>query len=115
MKRITIVGASLAGLSAARALRAKGFDGALTVIGDEVRRPYDRPPLSKDFLTGGMSEADLALESDDDDLEAEWLLGLGCPPARYLQRRNRARRRNPDRHRRCGDRDGIAGPQVAGM
>lgn len=79
MKRITIVGASLAGLSAARALRAKGFDGALTVIGDEVRRPYDRPPLSKDFLTGGMSEADLALESDDDDdLEAEWLLGSGA-------------------------------------
>lgn len=78
MKRIAIVGASLAGLSAARALRAQGFDGDLTVIGDETRRPYDRPPLSKEFLSGHMSEADLALEADDDDLEATWLLGAAA-------------------------------------
>ncbi|ART74088.1 FAD-dependent oxidoreductase [Mycobacterium dioxanotrophicus] len=71
-----MVGASLAGLSAARALRSKGFDGRLTIIGDETRRPYDRPPLSKEFLSGDMAEADLALESaTDDDLRAEWLLG----------------------------------------
>ena len=75
MKRIAIIGASLAGLSAARALRAQGFDGHLTVVGDEIRRPYDRPPLSKEFLSGDMTEADLTLESDDDDLQAEWLLG----------------------------------------
>ena len=78
MKRIAIVGASLAGLSAARALRGQGFDGALTVIGDEIRRPYDRPPLSKEFLSGSMAEADLALEADDDDLEATWLLGAAA-------------------------------------
>ncbi|TLH57584.1 FAD-dependent oxidoreductase [Mycolicibacterium aubagnense] len=73
-----MVGASLAGLSAARALRTQGFDGQLTVIGDEPQRPYDRPPLSKEFLCGNLSEADLALESDDDDLQADWRLGVAA-------------------------------------
>jgi NADPH-dependent 2,4-dienoyl-CoA reductase/sulfur reductase-like enzyme len=75
VKHVAIVGASLAGLSAARALRTQGFDGRLTIVGDESRRPYDRPPLSKEFLVGDMTEADLSLESDDDDLDAVWLLG----------------------------------------
>ena len=78
MRRIAVIGASLAGLSAARALRAQGFAGRLTVIGDEVRRPYDRPPLSKEFLCGELTEADLALESDDDDLQADWILGAAA-------------------------------------
>ena len=78
MKHVAIVGASLAGLSAARALRAQGFDGQLTVVGDEAQRPYDRPPLSKEFLCGNVSEADLALESDDDDLQADWRLGMAA-------------------------------------
>lgn len=78
MKHVAIVGASLAGLSAARALRAQGFDGQLTVIGDEAQRPYDRPPLSKEFLCGNVTEADLALESDDDDLRADWRLGVAA-------------------------------------
>ncbi|HTI74784.1 MAG TPA: NAD(P)/FAD-dependent oxidoreductase, partial [Mycobacterium sp.] len=76
MKSIAVIGASLAGLSAARALRAQGFDGDLTVVGGEERRPYDRPPLSKEFLTGDIGEDALALEADDDDLNAEWLLGV---------------------------------------
>ncbi|MFY9918874.1 MAG: FAD-dependent oxidoreductase [Mycobacterium sp.] len=76
MKSIAVVGASLAGLSAARALRAQGFDGDLTVIGGEARRPYDRPPLSKEFLAGDVGEDALALEADDDDLNAQWLLGV---------------------------------------
>ncbi|AWS46233.1 NAD(P)/FAD-dependent oxidoreductase [Streptosporangium sp. 'caverna'] len=75
MRSIAVVGASLAGLSAARALRGQGFDGRLTLIGTESHRPYDRPPLSKEFLAGRMSEADLALEADDEDLGAEWRLG----------------------------------------
>ena len=78
MKHVAIIGASLAGLSAARALRAKGFDGRVTVVGDEARRPYDRPPLSKEFLSGDMTETDLALEADDDDLQADWLLGAAA-------------------------------------
>ena len=52
LRRIAIVGASLAGLRAAETLRARGFDGALTLIGDEPHRPYDRPPLSKQLLQG---------------------------------------------------------------
>ncbi len=76
MKSVAVIGASLAGLSAARALRAQGFDGDLTIVGGEQRRPYDRPPLSKEFLAGDIGEDALALEADDDDLNAEWLLGV---------------------------------------
>ena len=47
-----IVGASLAGANAAQALRAEGYAGPLTLIGAEQDRPYERPPLSKDFLMG---------------------------------------------------------------
>ena len=52
IRRVTIVGASLAGLRAAETLRRHGYDGALTLIGDERHRPYDRPPLSKQVLLG---------------------------------------------------------------
>jgi NADPH-dependent 2,4-dienoyl-CoA reductase/sulfur reductase-like enzyme len=76
VKSVAVIGASLAGLSAARALRAQGFDGELTIVGDEARRPYDRPPLSKEFLAGDIGEDALALEADDDDLDARWLLGV---------------------------------------
>ncbi|MEU6139478.1 FAD-dependent oxidoreductase [Streptomyces sp. NPDC047081] len=75
MRTVAVVGASLAGLSAARSLRKQGYDGRLVVIGDEPHRPYDRPPLSKEFLAGTLGEADLVLESDGEDLGAEWLLG----------------------------------------
>jgi 3-phenylpropionate/trans-cinnamate dioxygenase ferredoxin reductase subunit len=47
-----IVGASLAGAKAAEALRAVGFDGRVVLIGEEAERPYERPPLSKDYLQG---------------------------------------------------------------
>lgn len=75
MESLVIVGASLAGLSAARAARKQGFAGRLVIIGDDPQRPYDRPPLSKDFLSGKVEAVDLALEIDTDDLQAEWLLG----------------------------------------
>ncbi|MGW0734894.1 NAD(P)/FAD-dependent oxidoreductase [Streptomyces sp. NPDC002851] len=75
MRTVAVVGASLAGLSAARSLRNQGYDGRLVVIGDELQRPYDRPPLSKEFLLGTIGEAELALEGDDEGLRAEWLLG----------------------------------------
>ncbi|MGX1129172.1 NADPH-dependent 2,4-dienoyl-CoA reductase/sulfur reductase-like enzyme [Streptomyces glaucescens] len=78
MRTVTIVGASLSGLHAARELRAQGFDGRLVVIGAEPHPPYDRPPLSKDFLTGRADETRLALLDDEEraDLDAEWLLGV---------------------------------------
>ncbi|HEU5427248.1 MAG TPA: FAD-dependent oxidoreductase [Actinocrinis sp.] len=47
-----IVGASLSGAKAAEALRAKGYDGRIVLVGDEAHRPYERPPLSKDYLIG---------------------------------------------------------------
>ena len=50
--RVVIVGASLAGLRTAEALRDVGHDGPITVIGDEEQAPYDRPPLSKQVLLG---------------------------------------------------------------
>lgn len=74
-RSVTIIGASLAGHATVRALRRFGFTGTVTVIGDEHARPYDRPPLSKAFLSGTVSEAELALEGDDEDLDATWLLG----------------------------------------
>ncbi|CCH88323.1 Ferredoxin reductase [Modestobacter italicus] len=73
---IAVVGASLAGLSAARALRDQSYDGRIVVIGDEVHAPYDRPPLSKDFLAGAASLDDIALGTPDDaELGLEWRLG----------------------------------------
>src|SRR3954468_6141946 len=47
-----IVGASLAGAKAAETLRTEGFDGRVVLIGAEQARPYERPPLSKDYLRG---------------------------------------------------------------
>lgn len=54
--QIVIVGASMGGLRTAEQLRAQGFEGDITVVGDEVHRPYNRPPLSKEALSGHGSE-----------------------------------------------------------
>ncbi len=73
---VAIVGASLAGLSAARALRAPSYDGRIVVIGDEQHAPYDRPPLSKEFLAGTCSREDVALgTAADEALDLDWRLG----------------------------------------
>ena len=66
MERVVIVGASLAGLNAAESLRAEGFEGAITVVGDEPEPPYDRPPLSKQLLTGEWDEERLPLRTEDE-------------------------------------------------
>jgi NADPH-dependent 2,4-dienoyl-CoA reductase/sulfur reductase-like enzyme len=52
VRHIVVVGASLAGLRAVESLRARGFEGRLTLVGDEPHLPYDRPPLSKQVLQG---------------------------------------------------------------
>ncbi|HEX8508276.1 MAG TPA: FAD/NAD(P)-binding oxidoreductase, partial [Propionibacteriaceae bacterium] len=73
---VLVVGASLAGHATARALRQQGFDGRLTLVGAEPERPYDRPPLSKEFLAGSLGEEHLHLEPPGESLDAEWLLGV---------------------------------------
>ncbi|SNR50526.1 NAD(P)/FAD-dependent oxidoreductase [Blastococcus mobilis] len=84
---VAVVGASLAGLSAARALRNQCYDGRIVVIGDEEHLPYDRPPLSKDFLAGTASLEDIALSSPDDaDLGLEWRLGTTAVGLDHLSR-----------------------------
>lgn len=51
---LVIVGASLAGAAAAATLRQDGFDGEVLLIGAEPQLPYERPPLSKQYLRGEM-------------------------------------------------------------
>jgi NADPH-dependent 2,4-dienoyl-CoA reductase/sulfur reductase-like enzyme len=68
LREIVVVGAGLAGMRAAETLRQEGYDGALTVVGDERHAPYHRPPLSKKLLSGQIQRAgiDLALQFDFD-------------------------------------------------
>jgi NADPH-dependent 2,4-dienoyl-CoA reductase/sulfur reductase-like enzyme len=77
VKRIVIVGASAAGLTAAETLRRRGWDGHLTLIGEESRPPYDRPPLSKQILTGVWEPERATLRSWPDlaRLQADLRLG----------------------------------------
>lgn len=74
---IVIVGASLAGLRAAEALRKEGFSGHLTIIGDEPHEPYDRPPLSKQVLKGWVKAEHTKLPRMC-DVDAEWRLGVAA-------------------------------------
>lgn len=69
-----VVGASLAGARSAEALREAGFTGHLTVLGAETHRPYQRPPLSKQFLTGAWEAERLRLRLAP--FEATWRLGV---------------------------------------
>ena len=62
---IVIVGAGQAGLQAAEALRAGGFAGPLTLLGDEPHGPYHRPPLSKAWLAGEMDASQLAMRAPE--------------------------------------------------
>ncbi|MFC9888093.1 NAD(P)/FAD-dependent oxidoreductase [Streptomyces pilosus] len=71
---IVVVGASLAGLRTAEALRAQGFTGSLTIVGAEPHLPYDRPPLSKQVLTAQPDPPSTALPLPA-ALDARWLLG----------------------------------------
>jgi NADPH-dependent 2,4-dienoyl-CoA reductase/sulfur reductase-like enzyme len=56
MEQVVIVGAGLGGLRTVESLRAEGFSGGITLVGDEPHQPYDRPPLSKQLLAGTWSE-----------------------------------------------------------
>ena len=72
---IAVVGASLAGLHAARTLRHEGWSGRLAVIDADTHTPYDRPPLSKQVLTGTWEIDRVVLPAATEDLDLEWHLG----------------------------------------
>ncbi|HUA42856.1 MAG TPA: FAD-dependent oxidoreductase [Streptosporangiaceae bacterium] len=71
--RVVVAGAGLAGLRTAEELRARGYDGSVTLIGAEKRPPYDRPPLSKKIMTGELD--DTGLRADLDSLGVDLRLG----------------------------------------
>lgn len=75
---IVIVGASLAGLRAAETLRKEGFTSRVTVIGDEPYEPYDRPPLSKQVLTGWVPAEHTTLPRLENLDNVEWRLGVAA-------------------------------------
>jgi 3-phenylpropionate/trans-cinnamate dioxygenase ferredoxin reductase subunit len=64
-KTFVIVGGGLGGAKAAEALREKGFDGKVVLLADEEYLPYERPPLSKDFLAGKKSLNDFTVHDSD--------------------------------------------------
>lgn len=66
MRRVVVVGASAAGLAAAETLRREGYEGAVTLVGDEPHAPYDRPPLSKQILEGRWDAGRLPLRGRDE-------------------------------------------------
>jgi 3-phenylpropionate/trans-cinnamate dioxygenase ferredoxin reductase subunit len=63
-EKLIIVGAGQAATQAIQTLRAEGFDGPITLIGDEAYAPYQRPPLSKAYLLGSFARDRLFLKSD---------------------------------------------------
>lgn len=75
--RVVVVGAGLAGLRGAEAIRQAGFAGDLTIVGAERHRPYDRPPLSKYVLTGEVDAEATALPNLV-PLDATWRLGTAA-------------------------------------
>lgn len=72
-RRVVVVGAGMAGVQTAVALREQGFKGTVTVIGAEPHQPYDRPPLSKAVLLGKAEGS--AFDVDFEALGIELLLG----------------------------------------
>jgi 3-phenylpropionate/trans-cinnamate dioxygenase ferredoxin reductase component len=75
--RIVVVGGGLVGAKIVESLRSNGYDGDLTLVGDEVHPPYDRPPLSKQMLTVGGPEASISRLISEEKLAA---LGVGWRP-----------------------------------
>lgn len=77
MKRVVIVGASASGIATAEGLRSAGFRGEIVIVGEELHLPYDRPPLSKQLLSG-TEEFDFVQLTNYEAVEsAELTLHLG--------------------------------------
>src|SRR4051794_25412279 len=76
-RRVVVVGASLAGLRTVEALRDNGYDGDLVLVGGERHLPYDRPPLSKEVLSGAVPPDYTNLREADDYGALDLELRLG--------------------------------------
>ncbi|GLP64135.1 MULTISPECIES: FAD-dependent oxidoreductase [unclassified Streptomyces] len=83
---IVVAGASMGGLRAAEQLRAAGWSGRITVIGDEPHMPYNRPPLSKEVLAGRAPFASLAFTPKAAAADVRWRLGVRAVAARLDER-----------------------------
>lgn len=81
MSHVVVVGAGQAGSAVAAKLRALGFDGEITLIGEEPSPPYQRPPLSKAYLLGEMEQERLWLRGPEFYAEHGITLRLGAPVA----------------------------------
>ncbi len=79
MTKVVVIGAGQAGLSLVAKLRSKGFDGEITLIGEEPVPPYQRPPLSKGYLLGDMALDRLYLRPEPYFEEHQIDLRLGQP------------------------------------
>ena len=75
-ERLIIIGAGQAAAQAVQSLRADGFSGPITLIGDEAYAPYQRPPLSKAYLLGSFARERLFLKPDSFYRESECSLIL---------------------------------------
>lgn len=76
-QRIAIVGANATGATAATTLRAQGFEGSITLIGEEPLPPYERPPLSKEVVRGEQGGAETRFQPDEFWVENAIDLRLG--------------------------------------
>lgn len=91
-RSVVVVGASLGGLRAAEQLRAHGFDGEITVVGEEPYAPYNRPPLSKEALAGDTSadasslHRTLAFRAKHSVADVTWVLGARVESASLASR-----------------------------
>ena len=78
-EHIVIIGAGQAGVQAVASLRAEGFAGSLTMVGEEPFPPYQRPPLSKAYLAGDFARERLFLKPESFYTESQCSLRLGTP------------------------------------
>ena len=87
-ENIVIIGAGQAGSQAVQSLRAEGFTGPITMVGDEAYAPYQRPPLSKSYLLGTFERARLFLKADAYYAEAgcELILNTSAKAIRSAER-----------------------------
>ncbi|MER6945657.1 FAD-dependent oxidoreductase [Nonomuraea sp. NPDC000554] len=80
VRHVVVVGAGLAGVRSVEALRGRGFDGRITLIGQERHRPYDRPPLSKAVLLGTADSS--FVDADLDALGVDFWPGVSAKALR---------------------------------